>query len=112
MIQLRKRDSITNKILALLTDSGLIIITVDGIGLIPSATLKIVESILSTTASLNGFTSVMLSMTWTKRKKKDLKQGQNLLKNIKKLFYYSKKVKEDGITTIKEFDTKKTLKIL
>ena len=40
-------------------------------GLIPLAISTIIESILSLTATLSGFTSVALSMVWTKRKQKE-----------------------------------------
>ena len=56
-----------------LTGSGLVIsIAVGEMGLIRLATLTIIESILSSTATLSAFTSVALSMRWTKRKKRIL----------------------------------------
>ena len=51
----------------------------------------------------------MISMRWTKRKKKEFRARIKLIEEYKnKLYYYAQKVKEDGIITIeevKQFDT-------
>ena len=77
-------------------------------GLIPIGTLTIIESILSSTTTLSGFSTVALSMRWTKRKKKQYNARLKLIEEYKnKLFYFMLKTKEDGIISIeelKEFD--------
>ena len=69
-----KSDSIVKIVgsfIALLTGAGLIVsIAIGGLGLIPIGTLTIIESILSSTTTLSGFSTVALSMRWTKRKNK------------------------------------------
>ena len=58
--------------------------------------------------SLNGFITTMLSMRWTKQKKKEFRERIKLIEECKnKLFYYSQKVREDGVIAIdelKQFD--------
>ena len=78
---------------ALLTESGLAItIAVSGMEFIPLATLTIIESILSSTATFSGFTSVALSMRWTKRKKKEFRARVKLVEKyqIKECYYMQK----------------------
>ena len=73
--------------------------------LIPLASLTIIESILGGTATLIGFISVMMSMKWTKRKKKEFRARIKLIEEYKnKLFYYMQIVKEDGIITVEELN--------
>ena len=90
--------------IALLTGAGLIIsIAIGGIGLIPIGTLTIIESILSSTTTLSGFSTVALSMRWTKRKKKQYNARLKLIEEYKnKLFYFMLKTKEDSEMTIDE----------
>ena len=102
-----KSDSIIKvigSIITFLTGSGLVIlIGVGGMGLIPLATLTIVESILSTTATLSGFTSVALSMRWTKRNKKEFRARIKLIEEyLNKFFYHIQKAKRDETITIEE----------
>ena len=60
-------------------------------GLIPLATLIIIERISSSTATLSGFTSVALSMRWKKRKKKEFRARIELVDKEyqNKVFYYT-----------------------
>ena len=51
--------------------------------------LAIIESILGGTANLTGFTSVIISMRWTKRKKKEFRARIKLIEK-----YKSKVIKE------------------
>ena len=71
--------------------------------------MLIAQSILIGVESLNGFITTMLSMRWTKRKKKEFRERIKLIEEYKnKLFYYSQKVREDGVITIdelKQFDS-------
>ena len=107
-----KNDSIVKIVgsfIALLTGAGLITsIAIGGIGLIPIGTLMIIESILSSTTTLSGFSTVALSMRWTKRKKKQYNARLKLIEEYKnKLFYFMLKTKEDNVITIdelKQFD--------
>ena len=101
-----KSDSIVKIVgsfIALLTGAGLITsIAIGGIGLIPTGTLTIIESIfLSSTTTLSGFSTVALSMRWTKRKKKQYNARLKLLE-YKKIFYFMLKTKEDNVITIDE----------
>ena len=63
-----KSDSIVKIVgsfIALLTGAGLITsIAISGIGLIPIGTLTIIESILSSTTTLSGFSTVALNMSF------------------------------------------------
>ena len=82
---------------------GISIILLPAIGGIVAIPLSIIESILGGTATLTGFTSIMISMRWTKRKKKEFRARIRLIEEYKnKLYYYTQKVKEDGIITIEE----------
>ena len=107
-----KSDSIVKIVgsfIALLTGAGLITsIAIGGIGLILIRTLIIIESILSSTTTLIGFSTVALSMRWTKRKKKQYNARLKLIEEYKnKLFYFMLKTKEDNVITIdelKQFD--------
>ena len=69
-----KSDSIVKIVgcfIALSIGAGLITsIAIGEIGLIPFGTLTIIESILSSTTTLNAFGTVALSMRWIKRKNK------------------------------------------
>ena len=58
---------------------GISIILLPAIGGIVAIPLAIIESILGGTATLTGFTSVMISMRWTKRKKKEFHAGIKLI---------------------------------
>ena len=58
-------------IIALISGTGLIVlIALGGMGLVPLTTLTILESIFSSAATLGGFATIVVSMRWTKRKKK------------------------------------------
>ena len=82
---------------------GISIIFLPAIGGIVGIPLTIIESILGGIATLTGFTSVMISMRWTKRKTKEFCARIKLIEEYKnKLYYYTQKVKEDGIITIEE----------
>ena len=76
--------------------------------MIPIGTLTIIDSILSSATTLSGFSTVALSMIWTKCKKKQYNVRLKLIEEYKnKLFYVMLKTKEDGIISIeelKEFD--------
>ena len=80
-----------------------------GVGIITASGMLIAQSILIGVESLNGFITIILSMRWTKRKKKEFRERIKLIEEYKnKLFYYSQKVREDGIITIdelKQFDS-------
>ena len=52
---------------------GISIILLPAIGGIVAIPLAIIESILRGTVTLTGFTSVIISMRWTKRKKKEFR---------------------------------------
>ena len=83
-------------------------IAIGGLGLIPIGTLTIIESILSSTTTLSGFSTVALSMRWTKRKKQyNARLKIKLIEYKNKLFYFMLKTKEDNVITIdelKQFD--------
>ena len=65
----------------------------------------IAQSVLIGIESLNGFITTMLSMRWTKRKKKEFRERIKLIEEYKnKLFYYTQKVREDGIITFDELE--------
>ena len=82
---------------------GISIILLPAVGGIVAIPLAIIESILGGTATLTGFTSVMISMRWTKRKKKEFRARIKIIEEYKNnLYYYTQKVKEDGIITIEE----------
>ena len=70
--------------------------------------MLIAQSILIGVESLNGFITIILSMRWTKRKKKEFRERIKLIEHYKnKFFHYSQKVREDGVITIdwlKQFD--------
>ena len=91
-------------IIALLSGTGLImLIALGGMGLVPLATLTILESIFSSAATLGGFATIVVSMRWTKRKKKAFRARVKLIEEYQnKLFYYTQKVREDGIITVEE----------
>ena len=91
-------------IIALLSGTGLIVlIALGGMGLVPLATLTILESIFSSAATLGGFATIVVSMRWTKRKKKAFRARVKLIEEYQnKLFYYTQKVREDGIITVEE----------
>ena len=102
-----KADSIVKvigTIIALISGTGLIVlIALGGMGLIPLATLTILESIFSSAATLGGFATIVVSMRWTKRKKKAFRARVKLIEEYQnKLFYYTQKVREDGIITVEE----------
>ena len=66
-----KADSIVNVIGSVITIlTGTSIILLPAIGGIVAIPLAIIVSSLGGTATLTGFTSIMISMRWTKRKKK------------------------------------------
>ena len=87
---------------------GISVILLPAIGGIVAIPLAIIESILEGAATLTGFTSVMMSMRWTKRKNKEFRARIKLIEEYKnKLYYYMQKVKEDGniaIEEVKQFD--------
>ena len=102
-----KADSIVKISGILIVISGgasLIILTcLGGVGLIAASSMIIAQSVLIGIESLNGFITTMLSMRWTKRKKKEFRERIKLIEEYKnKLFYYTQKVREDGIITIDE----------
>ena len=102
-----KADSIVKVIGVMIIVSGgasLIILTcLGGIGLIAASSMIIAQSVLIGIESLNGFITTILSMRWTKRKKKEFRERIKLIEEYKnKLFYYTQKVREDGIITIDE----------
>ena len=84
--------------------ASLIILTcLGGVGLITASSMIIAQSVLIGIESLNGFITTILSMRWTKRKKKEFRERIKLIEEYKnKLFYYTQKVREDGIITIDE----------
>ena len=66
-----KADSVAKVIGSVVTLlMGISIIILPAIGGIVAIPLAIIESILGGTANLTGFTSAMISMRWTKRKKR------------------------------------------
>ena len=74
-----------------------------GVGIITESGMLIAQSIIIGVESLNDFITTMLSMRWTKRKKKEFCERKKFVEEYKnKLFYYSQKVKEDGVITIDE----------
>ena len=99
-----KADSfvkVIGSVITLLTGISIILLpAISGIVVILLATI---ESILGGTATLTGFTSVMISMRWTKRKKKEFRARIKLIEEyINNLYYYTQKVKEDETITIEE----------
>ena len=73
---------------------ALIITCLGGVGIITASGILIAQSILIGVESLNGFITTILSMRWTKRKKKEFHERIKLIEEYKnKLFYYSQKSK-------------------
>ena len=88
---------------------GLIIcITLGGVGIVSVSALTIAESILTSLRVVNGFLTVMVSMRYTKRKKKEFNARIKLIEGYNnKIFYYTQRAKEDGIITryeVEQFD--------
>ena len=80
---------------------GISIILLPAIGGIVAIPLATIGSILGGTAPLTGSTSEMISMRWTKRRKKEFRARIKLIEEYKnKLYFYMQK--EDGIITIEE----------
>ena len=108
-----KADSIVKiigTVIAFLSGISLILTTtLGGFGFIPLATLTIIDSILLSTTTLSSFTTVFVSMRYTKRKKKAFRARVKLIEEYKnKVFYFMQKAREDGIITIdelKQFDS-------
>ena len=86
--------------------ASLIILTcLGGVGLIAASSMIIAQSVLIGIESLNSFITTILSMRWSKRKKKEFRERIKLIEEYKnKLFYYTQKVREDGIITIDELE--------
>ena len=103
----RKSDSmikIISVIISLTTVCSFIIINViGGFGLIPVISLTIIDGVIAGMGGLSAFKSTMISMRWTKRKKKEFRARIKLIEEyLKKFFYYIKKVKKDRIINIEE----------
>ena len=83
-------------------------IALGGVGIVSVSALTLAESILTSLGALNGLLTVMVSMRYTKRKKKEFNARIKLIEGYNnKIFYYTQRVKEDGIITIdelKQFD--------
>ena len=99
---------LSGSILALLTGSGVIIISVLTAGTTPLLIVtssSIISSILSSTSLLSGFLTAVVSMRFTKRKKKQFNKRIKLTKEYQnKLFYYTQKVREDKNITLEELE--------
>ena len=95
-----KADSIIKVISAIfgLTTvcSFIVINVIGGIGLIPVISLTIIDCVIAGMGGLSAFVSTMISMRWTKRKKKEFRARIKLIEEyLNKFFYYIQKVKED-----------------
>ena len=102
-----KSDSIIKVISSLIglttVCSFIIINVIGGIGLIPLISLTIIDCVIAGMGGLSAFVSTMISMRWTKRKKKEFSARVKLIEEyLNKFFYYTQKVREDGIITVEE----------
>ena len=86
---------IVGSFIALLTGAGLrTSIAIGGLGLIPIGTLMIIESILSSTTTLSGFSTVAFENEMDKTQKKQYNARLKLIEEYKnKLFYFMLKTK-------------------
>ena len=76
-----------------------------GVGILSISALTIAESIFTSLGAVNGFLTVMVSMKYTKRKKKEFNARIKLIEGYNnKIFYYTQRAKEDGIITIDELE--------
>ena len=102
-----KSDSIIKVISAIfgLTTvcSFIVINVIGGVGLIPVISLTIIDCVIAGMGGLSAFVSTMISMRWTKRKKKEFRARIKLIEEyLNKFFYHIQKVKKDEIITIEE----------
>ena len=72
-----KSDSIINVISAIIglttVCSFIVINVIGGVGLIPVISLTIIDCVIAGMGGLSAFISSMISMRWTKRKKKEFR---------------------------------------
>ena len=104
MGKIRFDYKVISSLIGLTTVCSFIIINViGGIGLIPLISLTIIDCVIAGMGGLSAFVSTMISMRWTKRKKKEFSARVKLIEEyLNKFFYYTQKVREDGIITVEE----------
>ena len=102
-----KSDSIIKVISSLIglttVCSFIVINVIGGVGLIPLISLTIIDCVIAGMGGLSAFVSTMISMRWTKRKKKEFRARIKLIEEyLNKFFYHIQKAKRDEIITIEE----------
>ena len=102
-----KSDSIIKVISAIIglttVCSFIVINVIGGVGLIPVISLTIIDCVIAGMGGLSAFISTMISMRWTKRKKKEFRARIKLIEEyLNKFFYHIQKAKRDEIITIEE----------
>ena len=100
---------VISAIIGLTTVCSFIVINViGGFGLIPVISLTIIDCVIAGMRGLSAFISIMISMRWTKRKKKEFRARIKLIEEyLNKFFYHIQEAKRDETITIeelKEFD--------